>query len=479
MSRKSLFLKYSVLLSTFLLVLAVPLILCAAEKDWNVGYAEQNLLPSDIDSKVYYLGGWGEDKPVAGVFDPLWVRCFFMDAGKGQKVALVALDFVGYRYNHVLNIRKRLEDWCKENNVAVHIIATHNHASLDTIGIWGPPGKTGRDDAYLAWTEEVIADCVKQAAANASPGTLTLGQIMAHGMVVDDSPPKVANEQISVLRFEPNDSGKKPIWFMHFTCHPEGLGKPNHHVSSDFVHATREIIEKTKDCHALYINGAVGTMQTVPWLFDENGKRSQSYKVVCDFGRKLGEYALNIGEWTPISAELLLRSKVISVPIYNLKLQGAGQYGIILPFLPGEPYESDPEMLKLGLKDPNNRNLPTFITEVSYMRLGDDVGVCFIPGELAPELTNGRYLEPDNCVNPHIATEKPLFDIMPDKTKLIFGLADDEIGYIVPANNYYISPKNPWVPADDKFGRGHYPETNGTGPETPTIIVYALEELVK
>ncbi len=462
-----------------LLAFAFPHWLPAAEKTWNVGYAQRSLVPEDIETKTYYLGGWGEDKPVAGVYDPIWVRCLSLDAGSGRKVVLASIDVVGLRYNQVVNIRKLLEDWSKKNNVVVEVMSTHNHASLDTIGIWGPPGKTGRDDAYLTWLEKTVAETVQEACAAAKPGKLVIGQIMAPGMVVDDSPPRVANEQITIFRFEPEDKNVKPTWLMHFSCHPEGLGKPNYHLSSDFVHATREIIEKTKNCNAMYINGAVGSMQTVPALFDENGERSRSYEVVCKFGRTLGEYALGIDHWDAVPVELVFRSKTISVPLYNLKLRAAAEHGLLQPFIPGEQRESRPEMLKLGRKATEDKYQPTSLTEVGYMRLGNAIGVVFVTGDLAPEQAKGKYLAADDCVNPEMPTEKPLFDILPEKTKLVFGLANDEIGYILPANNYYISPTKPWVPTDDKFGRGHYPETNGTGPETPEIIAQTLEELVR
>jgi len=467
------------LIACFLLVFPATASLYGAEKQWHVGFAQANIVPPDLESKTYYMGGWGEDKPVQGVFDPVWIRAIYLDPGQGQKVVLASVDHVGIRYNHIINIRKALEDLAQKNNISIHIISTHNHAGLDTIGIWGPPGKTGRDDAYLAWFEKTAAETVQKAVADAKPGKIFGGQIMASGMVVDDSPPRVPNEQVSVLRFVPDDKNARPTWLLHFSCHPEGLGKPNSHLSSDFVHATREKIEQTKNCNTLYINGAVGSMQTVPRLFDENGRRSQPQATIYKFGRDLADYYLAIDQWTEISPELLFKTKVISLPIYNEKLIGAAKMGLILPFIPGEPRTSPPEMLRIARKDPTQQQLPTSITEVSYMRLGDSIGVVFIPGELAPELANGKYLEPDDCVNPEMPTEKPLFEIMPDRIKLIIGLANDEIGYILPANNYYISETKPWVPADDKFGRGHYPETNGTGPETPTIIAETLEELVK
>ena len=461
-------------------LLAVPAILHGAEQVWKVGYAERNLVPADIATKTYYMAGYGSNKPIKGVHDPIWVRCISLDAGAGQKIVLASLDVVGYPYSRVLDIRQRLADWSKENNASVQIFSTHTHASIDTIGMWGPLGKNGCDKTWMEFVENSIIEAAKEAVANAVPGQLTFGQIMAPGMVVDPSPPQVPNEQISMFRFQPTDKNVKTIWLMHFSSHPEALEDPNTFLSSDFVHATREIIEKTKHCHAIYINGAIGSMQTVPTLKDENGNKTIAYEAVYKFGEDLGKIALKIDNWQNIEPFISLRSEAVTVPVYN-PLYVLMQTMKVLDSRPvGGEYECDPKMLEIARKPPENRNLPTTLVEVAYMKIGKDIGIVYVPGELAPELASGAYLPPDRCNNPELTPEKPLFEIMPDKIKLVFGLANDEVGYILPRNDYYISPKQPWIDrGEDRFGYRHYPETNSVGPEIANIVSETLERLVK
>jgi len=463
-----------------MLFFAIPTLLFGAEQNWKVGYAERNLVPEDIATKTYYMSGYSSNKPIKGVHDPIWVRCISLDAGEGQKVVLAILDSTGYPYPRVLNLRTQLEDWSEENNASVQIFSTHSHASIDTIGIWGPFGQSGCDKTWMEFVDNSIMDAAKEAFANAVPGQLTFGQIMAPGMVVDKTPPQVPNEEISVFRFLPADKNIKPIWLMHFSCHPEALEDGNTWLSSDFVHATRETIEKTENCHALYINGAIGSMQTVPTLHDENGAKTVAYEAIYKFGKELGQIALKIDNWQNVESFLALRSATPTIPVHNEVHILAQTLKMVEPRPTGdEEYECDPKMLELTRKSPNNRFLPTTLIEVAYMKIGKDIGIAYVPGELAPELASGAYLPPDRCNNPELTPEKPLFEIMPDKIKLIFGLANDEIGYILPRNDYYISPTQPWIPAVDKFGYRHYPETNGPGPEIANTVAETLEKLVE
>ena len=469
-----------VCLGVALLFFAIPSLLHGADQTWSIGYAERNLVPKDIGTKTYYMAGYSNNKPIKGVHDPIWVRCISLDAGAGQKIVLASLDVVGFPYSRVLSVRQRLEDWSKENNVTVQVFSTHSHASIDTMGMWGPLGKSGCDKTWMESLENSIIEAAMEALAHAVPGQLSFGQIMAPGMVVDKSPPQVPNEQISVFRFQPENENIKPVWLMHFSCHPEALEDVNTFLSSDFVHAARETIEKTENCHALYINGAVGSMQTVPELRDENGVKTVAYEAIYKFGRELGEIALKINNWQNVAPFLSLRTEAVTVPIYNPLFILFQTMKVIDARPVGGEYSCDPKLLEIAQKSPDNPHLPTTSVEVAYMKIGKDIGIVYVPGELAPELANGAYLPPERCNNPGLTPEKPLFEIMPDKIKLVFGLANDEIGYILPRNDYFISPTQPWIDRGvDRFGYRHYPETNSTGPDIANIVSEALERLVK
>ena len=67
------------------------------------------------------------------------------------------------------------------------------------------------------------------------------------------------------------------------------------------------------------------------------------------------------------------------------------------------------------------------------------------------------------------------------KKLLIAGLANDEIGYIVPPNNFLLHEIAPYIttPEDDARGENHYEETNSAGYRTAHCIAAAFESLLE
>lgn len=59
---------------------------------------------------------------------------------------------------------------------------------------------------------------------------------------------------------------------------------------------------------------------------------------------------------------------------------------------------------------------------------------------------------------------------------LIVGLANDEVGYIVPPSDYLPNEKTPYLEKTmDSRGENHYEETNSVGPECARAIAEAFE----
>ena len=104
-------------------------------------------------------------------------------------------------------------------------------------------------------------------------------------------------------------------------------------------------------------------------------------------------------------------------------------------------------------------------SELSVIKIGP-VSMVTIPGELYPEILNGGIEAPagqDFAIAP---VEVPAIrDMMPGKYKFMFGLANDEIGYIIPKSQW--DAKAPYTYGKDG---APYGEVNSLGPETaPTI----------
>ncbi len=63
---------------------------------------------------------------------------------------------------------------------------------------------------------------------------------------------------------------------------------------------------------------------------------------------------------------------------------------------------------------------------------------------------------------------------------MIFGLCNDEIGYIIPPEDFLVDSDSPYVNhIDDGTGEDHYEETNSMGPDTASRIMEVFEALYR
>ncbi|HOJ36452.1 MAG TPA: hypothetical protein PLK93_07815, partial [Clostridiales bacterium] len=78
------------------------------------------------------------------------------------------------------------------------------------------------------------------------------------------------------------------------------------------------------------------------------------------------------------------------------------------------------------------------------------------------------------------ANPDPLIEIVGDPNLLVFNLANDEIGYILPPNDFLLSEDAPYIErAKDRHGRNHYEETNSVGPKTAVKIAEVVREIME
>ena len=92
--------------------------------------------------------------------------------------------------------------------------------------------------------------------------------------------------------------------------------------------------------------------------------------------------------------------------------------------------------------------------------------------EDAAEEESAEGLSPE--INP-----TPLVEIANNEELLIFGLANDELGYVLPPNDFMLNTDSPYLDrAIDRFGRRHYEETNSMGPETAAIIADNFTKII-
>jgi hypothetical protein len=106
-----------------------------------------------------WLAGYRGDRPALRVHDDLSVRALALSEGKNT-VLFIAVDCVGYLFDEISRVKKILQEKHGLDPSRILIAATHDHSGPDTIGLWGPGGKSGRDPAYLAFLRERIVECI-------------------------------------------------------------------------------------------------------------------------------------------------------------------------------------------------------------------------------------------------------------------------------------------------------------------------------
>jgi hypothetical protein len=114
------------------------------------------------------------------------------------------------------------------------------------------------------------------------------------------------------------------------------------------------------------------------------------------------------------------------------------------------------------------------MTEIGYLRLGD-AEVLLVPAEIYPELVLGGIQDPqDKAADfPGAPRERALFTLLRSEYKLVFGLAGDEIGYVIPRSQWDAKQPFAYGRAEDQYG-----EINSVGPSAAARLAEAFERLI-
>lgn len=431
-----------------------------------LGFSKESILPDDIDKKKYYIAGYGENKPAKGVLDPPHTHAVWIDdlSGKGG-IVLVSIDNVGMLNKDVNRLRARLRDFAMLSGCrSINIVSTHSHAGIDTMGIWGPLPLSGKNPKYMELVFSQTVKAVKDAYANRKLGRLYLGKTEVPDMQEDIRTPIVYSKTLTRLRFEPDD-GSQQTYIINFASHSESLQGCNERVSADFPHYLREKIKEETGAQTLYCVGAIGGMisMDIPNEKEIRDNGSDFAESTADIGRRLAEYALSIKEETELIPKIGCVRQEFYIKAENTLLLIAAKAGIL---------EAD----EYRMADKSGFVMKS---EISYIEI-DSLKILLLPCEIFPELVYGGYLTAEESatgcgaeINPI-----PLQEIMGGDV-MIIGLANDELGYVLPPNDFILNEETPYFEnGHDVHGRRHYEETNSLGPQTAESIAQTVKEII-
>jgi hypothetical protein len=463
------------LLCVFVLPSLCSLCLCGSllAADLEAGFGEADITPVVDGKKPVYLAGFGQNRIATRAHDPLRARAVVLRHDR-QKLALVSVDLVGLFHPFVVGVRGQLPGFS-----CVLVSSTHNHEGPDTLGLWGPrPFISGVDPEYLKFVERQIVKAVQAADRSARPVRARLGTIGLPALLHDGREPFVKHDELVAIEFRPEKEDRAAGLLVQWNCHPETLGGKNTEVSSDYVGVTVKYLSEKYRCPVVYLTGTVGGLMTSLHveIKDEAGRvlPEESWTKTERYGRLVGEGADRAlrGARTVRLTPLLVRTREVFVPLENVGFQIVRRAGVIdrpAYVWTGDPYRAEP----VGPKDSGK---PVALrTEVGWLRLGE-LEVAAIPGEIYPELVLDRVQDPpDPGADFRDAPIEPaIYKQMRSPYRMIIGLANDEIGYIIPKRQW--DEKAPYC-----YGRKktQYGEINSVGPEAAAIVCRAFQELVQ
>ena len=444
----------------------------SADASLRAGFGESDITPK-LDGKPVYIAGFGKNRKATGVHDPLMARAIVLADGT-KKLALVSVDLVGLFQAPVERVRQKLPGFDY-----VLVSSTHNHEGPDTLGLWGPgPFQSGLDPAYLKKVEEGIVQAVKAADKAAGVVSTRIGRARAPELLHDAREPIVKHDELVAIEFRDPKNKKITGLVVQWNCHPETLDGRNKLISADFVWATVAYLKKRYDCPVVYFTGTVGGLMTslhVEVKDDKGNKLADgTFEKTERYGRLVGQLAdkaLAKAEAVSLTP-LEFRSRHLFLPLDNPVYLIGWKLGVLdrqAYLWTGDPYRAKPAPADVSPKTPL-----CIKSEAAWLKFGD-VEVAAIPGEIYPELVLDKVQDPPDpgADFPKASIEPAIYKQLKAKHCMILGLANDEIGYIIPKRQW--DEKPPFC-----YGRktAQYGEGNSLGPETAPILCKAFQDLV-
>ncbi len=440
----------------------------------RVGFARINITPDVTNPrKPVWLAGFSQGRAATAVHDDLWALAAVIDNGH-VRIALVALDAIGFFHDDVVRVRRQVpEAWGVDYVV---VASTHNHSTPDLMGLWGPDIlHPGVDPDYRESVISAAATAVGDAVRALAPARMSAHELPleAAGLVSDTRLPEVFDPDLRVLHFTDPDDGRTLGSIVGWANHPETPWAGNTEITADFPGFLRDALADGIEVDGelrlpglggthVFFNGAVGGLMTThpsttvrdPFLDRDFSTPSHAKSVAV--GRRLARHILDrllVADAAGAgSVAIGVRARTVELPLDNPNF-------LLAPML--------------GLLDRGHVRWGWMRTEVAVITVGEATLAC-VPGEIYPELVNGGVIRAaggDFDVEP--VEVPPLREMLPGRVKFVLGLANDEIGYIIPRSQWDTEP-----PHTLHGGKRPYGEVNSLGPDTAPRLHEAFRGLV-
>jgi hypothetical protein len=428
------------------------------------GFAKRTITPV-IGGTPVYMAGFDNNRRATGIHDDLWARAVAVSDGR-KRIALVSVDLIGVFHDDVLKARERLQQ--RVPGAVLIVASTHDHEGPDTMGLWGKGRfSSGVDSQYLERVRQAIVETAAEALGRMKPARLVLGQARTPGLIEDGRLPTVIDDTLVAMQAVGED-GATLGTVVNWSSHPEALGGKNTIVTSDYPHFLRTRVEERLGGTCVFLVGSIGGLMTPLGLkltgADGRAIPADSFALAQAVGERAAEAALDAlkGGKPSASSTVEHRSATVFVPLENRLFRLAVFLGVL-----------DRSLYSAG-RPATSLFGDALRTEVGYLRIGD-AETLLVPGEIYPELVRGGIQDPQDpgADFPGAPRERPLFSLLSSEYRLVLGLANDEIGYVIPRSQWDAKKPFAYGRSEDQYG-----EINSCGPSAAARLAEAFTKLL-
>ena len=447
----------------------------AEPRPLRVGFGRVKINPDLSDSKrPVWVAGFSQHRAATAIHDDLWAIACVLEDGH-TRLGIVGLDAIGLFHDDVVAVRRGCApEWKLDYAI---VCSMHNHSTPDLMGLWGPDIlHTGVDPRYRQRIITAADQALGDAVAALQPARVAFHEVpmSPDGLVADTRKPIVFDPDVRVMHFTSPSNGATIGTIVGWADHPETPWGNNTEITADYCGYLRNTLERGFTYQGktlatglggihLYVNGAVGGLMTThpsvtvrdPYL--EQDFKEPSHDKSRAVAHRLASAILpkltDANSAATTTAAIGIRARTIEMPIDNNGFLAAAY---------------------LGLIDRGHVRWSTMRTEVALVTIGEASIAC-VPGEIYPEIVNGGIESPEGADFAIAPVEvPPLRELMPGRIKFVIGLANDELGYIIPKSEW--DQKPPYL-----YGaKGHvYGEVNSCGPDAARIVHWALLTLCR
>ncbi len=353
-----------------------------------------------------------------GVHDEIMARCLVLGDGS-RLLALVSVDLLGLFKDDIDAIRREAERKTGRDDLNVIGASVHNHSAPDTYGAYG-----GVPESYKRFLHDRASDAIDAAVRGLAPAKIGFTTVALPELAFNHRDPNgPVDEKGTVATVEAED-GSVIATLLNFACHADILGKRNTLVTADFPGYFCRAVEEARGGTGIYFSGALADAYPSATINDPEDERGlRTYEEAERVGKVLADAVLKglPSAQFVSSAGIRIQKASIDLPVSNWILH-------VMRWM---------RIFKRSLHRGKVRT-ESWLVEINGAQM------LTVPGQAFCQI--GLELK----------------KALPGPHRFLFGLAQDELAYIVPPELW--DPKRRGEEEVATLGKGTWPALRASLP---------------